>query len=365
MERIEALSAVVRDANADAMLLTGAVNLIYATKQTALEGSLLVNGQGQAVLLTDGRYIEHARKTLAPNGFTVLVRDFTMRETEQMTQLLETYHIRKLLYEDNVLTVQRFRWLQEQIPCEWLPLQDRMEQLRAYKSAWELECMETAQRMAERAFTKLLPTLHTGMTEQEAAARLDYFMALEGSEKPSFDTILLFGAHASMPHGVPSERRLAVGDCILADFGATYRGYHSDMTRTLAYGTASDRLRTVYETVLQAQAAAIAAAKAGDPCKAMHLAAEQVIADAGFGAQFTHALGHSVGLEIHEFPTASKRVETLLADGVVMTVEPGIYLPDELGVRIEDMVVIAGNHPRNLTQYEKAFTILPENIESI
>lgn len=183
-------------------------------------------------------------------------------------------------------------------------------------------------------------------------------MALGGSEQPSFQTILLFGERASMPHGIPESRRLRRGDVILIDFGAVYRGYHSDMTRTLVFGEASEKLRHAYDAVLRAQQAAIAQAREGLPCRVMHEAAANTLSEAGLGGYFTHALGHSVGLEIHESPSASPRCEQALTNGVVMTVEPGVYLPGEFGIRIEDMVVIQGNTPRNLTAFPKHLQIL-------
>lgn len=359
MGRIHALCEVIRQADADAMLLTGEVNLMYATEATGLEGQCLLFADGTALFVTDGRYTEAAEQLLSPNGFQVILRSGAVTGGEFLYGLLCEHGVQTLLYEDDVLTVRqftRFSSVFEGITLE--PLRDGIEQLRAVKSETEVDCIIQAQRIAEDAFAAFLPQLHEGMTEQEAAALLNYNMAVRGSEKPSFDTILLFGENTSKPHGVPSERKLQYGDCITADFGAVYHGYHSDMTRTFVYGEASDEFRKVYDIVLQAQAAAFAQAKAGVPCCEMHNAAEAVIAAAGYGEYFTHSLGHSVGLEIHEMPSASKRCDAPLADGVIMTDEPGIYLAGKFGVRIEDMVLIDGDTPHNLTDCPKTLLIL-------
>ncbi len=360
MSRIHALSAVVREEGADAMLLCGEVGLIYATAVTALEGQCIIFADDTAVFITDGRYIENAEQHLTPQGFQVIDRHMAAAQNDLLQQILQTHQVQKLMYEDDVLTVQEFAQLRERLSVSFVPAGSRIAALRACKSAEEIDAMVHAQRIAEAAFAKLLPELHTGITEREAAARLNYLMAVGGSEKPSFDTIMLFGENTSKPHGTPSDRTLRAGDFITMDFGAVYQGYHSDMTRTVAYGFATDEMRSVYETVLRAQDAARAEAKQGNRCCDMHFAAAKVISDAGYGQYFTHALGHSVGLEIHESPVAAPRCEELLRDGIVMTDEPGIYIAGKFGVRIEDMLLICGDTPRNLTDCPKELLILPE-----
>ncbi len=358
MNRIAALSAIVREEGADAMLLTGEVNLIYVTKTTALEGQCLIFPDGSAVFVTDGRYTETAEQQLIPQGFSVITRTNATALYEFLQQLLREHGVQKLMYEDDVLTVDEFAVMRELLGISFLPVGAKIRKLRANKSEEEIACIIRAQRIAEAALNRLLPELHTGMTEREAAARLNYYMALGGSEKPSFDTILLFGENTSKPHGVPGDRALCEGDFVLADFGAVYQGYHSDMTRTVAFGSATDEMRNVYETVLAAQAAAEAATREDMLCCDMHNAAAEVIANAGYGQYFTHALGHSVGLEIHESPVASPRCNVPLTRGIVMTDEPGIYMAGKFGVRIEDMLVITDDAPRNLTQFPKQFTII-------
>lgn len=358
MSRIRAISEIVRKNEADAMLLTGEVNLIYATGETALEGQCIISADGTAVFVTDGRYTEVADAQLTPQGFSVLERSTVTPTGAFLQNLLAEKDIKRLLYEDDVLTVQQFAALRAQLKCELVPLAGQLAALRACKSEEEVRCIVRAQRIAEAALETLWTKLYTGMTEREAAALLNYEMALLGSEKPSFDTILLFGENTSKPHGVPSDRKLRPGDFVLADFGAVCHGYHSDMTRTAAYGSATDEMRRVYETVLAAQAAAESVAAAGVPCSEMHKAAAAVIEAAGYGEYFTHALGHSVGLEIHESPVASLRCDEPLQNGVIMTDEPGIYIAGKFGVRIEDMLLIDGDTPQNLTKAPKTLRVL-------
>ncbi len=359
MSRIAALSQLVRDAEADALLLSSEVSVMYATGFTALEGKCIITKEGAACFLTDGRYIERAQQLLIPQGFMVSVRQNGIAESEALLQLLQSQQVTAVLIEDDTITLRQYgSWKQTLDPIRLLPLGNRLAQLRACKSQKELDAVIHAQRIAEKALETLLPSLQEGITEREAAARLDYLMALGGSEMPSFQTIMLFGAHASMPHGVPDNRSLKNGDVILVDFGAVYCGYHSDMTRTFAYGEVSDRIHSGYEAVLSAQSAAIEQAREGLPCRLMHEAAVNSLKTDGWDAYFTHALGHSVGLEIHEYPSAAPKSEQPLKNGMIMTVEPGIYLPGEFGIRIEDMIVINGDTPLNLTAFPKQLQIL-------
>ena len=360
MSRIKALAEVVRQGGAEALLLIGEVDLIYATGVTALEGHCIIFPDDTAVFITDGRYIEYAEAKVAAQGIQVLNRSSSESAIQVVGDLLKERGVHRLMYEDDVLTVKEFAAMRKHLEVDYIPVLQGITDLRACKSDEETAYIEQAQRIAEQALAKLRPELKTGITEREAAALLDYHMAVLGSEKPSFETILLFGENTSKPHGVPSDRALKPGDFVLCDFGAVYHGYHSDMTRTFAYGSATNEMRTVYNTVLTAQSAAQEAAIAGNLCSNMHLAAAKVIEDAGYGEYFTHALGHSVGLEIHEMPVASVRCDQPLKPGVVMTDEPGIYLAGKFGVRIEDMLLITDGAARNLTSFPKNLQILPE-----
>ncbi|MCQ2417033.1 MAG: Xaa-Pro peptidase family protein [Oscillospiraceae bacterium] len=358
MNRIQVLQEYLAEQHADAMMLTGEVNLIYLTNTTALEGQCLIFKEQSPVFVTDGRYTEVAEKNLIPKGFQVLTRNNTQTLYDVLSEILREHGAETLMYEDDVYTVMAFEDMREKINAALVPIGKKISEMRAYKDDSEVECIIHAQRIAEKALEQLIPEFCEGMTEREAAAKLNYYMALYGSEKPSFDTIVLFGENTSKPHGVPGDRKLQKGDFILLDFGAVYCGYHSDMTRTFAFGAVTEEMRRVYETVLQAQQAAYEAAAEGSECRQMHIAAANVIEQAGYGKYFTHALGHSVGLEIHESPVAAVRCSEPLKNGIVMTDEPGIYLPGKFGVRIEDMLMIDGKKARNLTNFPKELQVL-------
>ena len=230
--------------------------------------------------------------------------------------------------------------------------------LRNVKEPWEIDLMKTANRIAEKAFLELLNDVKPGKTEKELAARFDYLMALGGSDGVSFDTILLTGAHTSMPHGVPENREVQKGDFVLFDFGATYRGYHSDMTRTVAVGNATAEMQVAYDLVLRAQLAGIQALHAGVPCKEVYQAAYDVLAAEDKAQYFRHSLGHGVGLEIHEGYNASPRSEDVYQTGNVTSVEPGIYLPDKFGIRIEDVLYLSPHGRENLSNVTKKLIVL-------
>lgn len=218
--------------------------------------------------------------------------------------------------------------------------------------------MEQAQRIAEKALEEILNEIRPGVTEKEIAARLQYLMLHFGAEDMSFDPIVVSGPNGSLPHGVPSDKTIQRGEFVTMDFGCVYHGYCSDMTRTVAVGSADEEMRRVYETVLSAQKAGIAAARAGVTGKAVDGAARSVIAAAGYGDYFGHSFGHGVGVEIHEAPNATPGNEKPLPAGAVISAEPGIYLPGRLGVRIEDVIALTEEGCVNLTRAPKALLIL-------
>ena len=204
----------------------------------------------------------------------------------------------------------------------------------------------------------MLTFLRPGVTEREAALEIEFYMRRHGAEGVAFDLIVITGAKTSMPHGVPGEEKIQPGDFVTMDTGAVVNGMHSDMTRTVAIGHADDEMRQVYHTVLKAQQNAIAAVHAGVACKAVDFAARSVIEQAGYGEYFGHSTGHSVGLEIHESPAFSPRSEAIAQENMVITVEPGIYLPGKFGVRIEDMVRVTQNGCEDLTNAKKELIVL-------
>lgn len=238
------------------------------------------------------------------------------------------------------------------------PYQQPISAFRASKEPWELELMRKAQEITDKAFEEMCKVVKVGMTEKEVEAELIYRLYKNGADGLPFQPIVVSGPNTSMPHGVPGERVLEYGDFVTMDFGCLYKGYCSDMTRTVALGFVTEEMDKVYHIVLEAQLAGIAATKAGVAGRDMDGAARKVITDAGYGAYFGHGYGHSLGLEIHEAPNAGPSSEQPMPVGAVCSAEPGIYLPGKFGVRIEDATVITEDGVEILTKSPKNLIIL-------
>ena len=226
------------------------------------------------------------------------------------------------------------------------------------KTQQEIDLMIKAQRIAEKGFEHILDFVSAGKTEREVQLELDYYMLSNGAEELSFDTIALSGKNTSLPHGVPTDKPIEQGEFVLLDFGAVVQGYHSDMTRTFCVGEPTDKMRKVYQIVLDAQLAAIKAVKTGISGIALDAVARDIIKSEGYGDNFGHSLGHGVGMEIHEMPYASPTKDNILLENSIVTVEPGIYIENEFGVRIEDFVVVKDNGCENMTKAEKKLIII-------
>ena len=354
--RIETLQNKLRAEQIDAFFITSEVSREYLSGFRATDGWMLIT-QEEAYLLMDSRYIEAAQnqvKTCKVVLFTQMLQ--TLRE------LIEKHDVRSIVAEQSRITVAEWNSLKKAFPAVELidsPLLDQeLNALRAVKTEKELADLREAQRLTEEAFERMLTFLRPGVTEREAALEIEFYMRSHGAESAAFDLIVITGAKTSMPHGVPGEEVIRPGDFVTMDTGAVINGMHSDMTRTVAVGHASDEMKHVYETVLRAQQNAIAAVHAGVRCRDVDTAARSVIEQAGYGEYFGHSTGHSVGLEIHESPAFSPRSEDIAEENMVITVEPGIYLPGKFGVRIEDMVRVTPNGCQDLTNAKKELIIL-------
>ena len=251
-----------------------------------------------------------------------------------------------------------FRGYEEKLTASLIPFQSKINAFRGVKEPWEIQIMEKAQQITDAAFTQVLERIQVGMTEKELAAELIYCLYKNGAEGLSFAPIVVSGPNTSMPHGVPGERKLQKGDFITMDFGVVYKDYCSDMTRTVALGFATDEMKLVYETVLKAQLAGIAATKAGVTGQAIDGTARKIIADAGYGDFFGHGYGHCLGLQVHEAPYCSPLNDKPMPAGCVSSAEPGIYLPGKFGVRIEDCVIIKEDGVEDLAHSPKDLIIL-------
>ena len=339
----------------DAMLLTSEANCYYATGFMG-EGIALVTRRG-SWYFTDSRYTEAADKAI---GNAAVIREVSREKpfSVLINEALAEAGAEKAGFEEQRMTVAEHAVYSEKLHCTLTPASALMTELRGSKDEEELSCMTAAQRIAEGALEQILKEIRPGMTEKEIAARLNYLMVSAGAEKTSFDTIVASGPNGSMPHAVPGMRKVREGDFITMDFGCVYKGYCSDMTRTVALGRPSDEMRNVYDIVLQAQLAGIAAAKAGVTGAAIDGAARKVIQDAGYGAYFGHSFGHSLGIDIHEAPNAAPGNDKPMPDGAVVSAEPGIYLPGKFGVRIEDVMILRPDGAQVITKAPKALLVL-------
>ena len=358
MGRLDKLAKVARGMGADALILTSEINMQYATMYGRLEGMVIIDASGKGTVFTDSRYIEDAVRKIGPLGYEVLEPAGSYPTPETIRTFAESQMYGVIAFENCRMTVADYSIYKNLLPVQLLPLDDRVEKLREEKEPEEIMWITQAQRIAERALQRLLPEIKEGAYEDELCAKLRYYMAMEGSAGYAPGMPLISGKKTSMPHGQPGHKAIERGDFVTIDFGAEVNGYNSDMTRTFAVGYATDKMRLVYQTVLDAQSAGIEAFAEGKTGIEVDCAAREVIEKAGFGPYFGHGLGHSLGLEIHENPRANRTYEGRFRQGHVITVEPGIYIPGEFGVRIEDMVYLSPEGKVNLTDFPKELIIL-------
>lgn len=354
MDRFAAVQARLPERQLDALLVTSFPNRRYVTGFPSSAGAALILAD-KAYFLIDSRYIEAATAKIP--GAEVLEAYAPATYREKLKALCLKHGARRVGFEEDSMSVSEFRAYDEALGVELVPAQGLLEELRAVKDAQELELMKKAQAIAEKSWLQIMERLNTDMTERQAAYELTYAMMENGADDSSFDPIFVSGSASSMPHGVPRDVKLQQG-FLTMDFGALYGGYCSDTTRTVCIGKPTDEMRRVYEIVLEAQLAGIAAARAGVSGCAIDAAARDVITAAGYGEYFGHSFGHSLGIEIHENPNASKRNPDPIPAGAVISAEPGIYLPGKFGVRIEDVLYITENGNENLTNLPKELIVL-------
>jgi Xaa-Pro dipeptidase len=328
----------------DALLVTKLPNVRYLTGFTGSSGMALV-APAEAVFFTDGRYAEQSRHEV-PDLPTVASMD---PPTGAILDHCRRLGVERLGFERHAVTVAQLEgWRETWEGIGLAGVGEEVERLRWTKDPEERALVRSAQEATDGAFEDVLDALLVGITERQAAVALEQAMARHGADGLSFDSIVAFGEHAAEPHHRPCHRALAEGDVIKMDFGAECGGYHTDMTRTVAFGEPAAELRKVHDVVAAAQQAGIDAVRPGAVGGDVDRAARRVVEDAGYGDRFTHGLGHGVGLEIHEGPSLRRGGEDVLPEGSLVTVEPGVYLPGIGGVRIEDTVEITGDGGRVL-----------------
>jgi Xaa-Pro dipeptidase len=328
----------------DALLISTLANVRYLTGFTGSSATVLVGPAG-SVFFTDGRYDEQSRHEVPD-----LPRVASMENPAgAILDHARGLGVRRLGFERHTVTVAQLeRWEDRLEGIQLTGVGEEVERLRWVKDAEELALLRSAQDATDGAFEDILEALVVGITERQTAAQLELAMARHGADATSFDVIVAFGEHAAEPHHHPCHRALAEGDVIKMDFGALVAGYHTDMTRTVAFGEPVAELRKVHDVVAAAQQAGIDALRPGVLAADVDRAARSVIEDAGYGDRFTHGLGHGVGLDIHEGPSLRRDGDDVVPAGAVVTVEPGVYLPGLGGVRIEDAVAVSEDGPEPL-----------------
>ena len=354
MDHIAKITAQLPEHGLDAMLVTSAPGERYAVGFEG-EGWVLVSRDG-ARYSTDGRYIEAARQQVT--GAEIVLTERGQSHLALAREEIRRRGLKRVGFESGRVSADELGRWKDSLPCELVAAQGLLDGLRAAKDEEELARMRQAQRITDEAFREILNFIRPGLTEQEVATRLAYELLRRGGRRVSFDPIVAAGANGSMPHAVPGETVIQPGMFVTMDFGCVYEGYCSDMTRTVAVGQPTDEMERVYHTVLEAQRAGIAAARAGVTGSEVDRAARQAIQQAGYGSFFSHSFGHSLGLEIHESPNASPSEQTVFPAGAVISAEPGIYLPGHFGVRIEDVLVLREGGCEDITQAPKNLIVL-------
>lgn len=347
MQRLEKLKKLIREKELDAILIYMPVNRRYFSGFTGSAGYALIF-QERNCFLSDFRYIQQSQKQC--EGFEIV----TMTIENTLSKILASFNITKLGIEDNFMDVAAYLKLKQDIAgIEMTGIGQDLTMIRAVKDEKELEYIAKAAEIADSAFTDILNHIKPGVTEKEIADRLESFMKSKGASGLSFDSIVASGVRSSLPHGVASDKQIEDGDFLTLDFGCIYNGYCSDMTRTIVVGKASDKQKKIYSIVLEAQLKALELVKPGEICKDIDAAARNIIAENGYADYFGHGLGHGVGLQVHELPVLNPLGDIRLQENMVITDEPGIYIPDFGGVRIEDLIVVKQNGPVILSRSSK------------
>ena len=343
------------DGEVDGLLLTSRYSRYYGAEFDIAEGIAIVTKAG-CRYFTDSRYIESAQNGI--KGFEVLVVGRGNGYHKRINDAIADFNVTNLGYEEDYLTVAEFMGFEKNLHAKLTPMNEKISAFRQVKEEWELALMRKAQDITDAAFTEVLTKIKVGMTELQLQAELIYCLLKNGATGIAFDPIVVSGPKTSMPHGVPGERVIQEGDFITFDFGALYQGYCADMTRTVAVGFATEEMEKVYNIVLEAQMAAIAATKAGVPGKEIDGVARKVITDAGYGEYFGHGYGHSLGMEVHESPSPNAGNDQPMPAGAVCSAEPGIYLPGKFGVRIEDVLIYKEDGYEDITHSPKNLIIV-------
>ncbi|WP_025026212.1 M24 family metallopeptidase [Caldalkalibacillus mannanilyticus] len=353
-QRIEKLKGLFDQYQIDALLVTSDSNRRYMTGFTGTAGVALIT-MTESVFITDFRYVEQATNQI--DGYTIVKHDGPISET--IAAELKRLNIARLGFEQDHVPYSAFRVYKERFTdSELVPISGAVEPLRMVKEEEELQLIRQAVRIVDETYEHILKFIKVGMREWDVAMELEFYMRKLGATSSSFSIIVASGVRSALPHGVASEKVIEQGDFVTLDFGALYQGYCSDMTRTFAMGEPCDKLKEIYDVCLQAQLIGVQQMRAGMTGKEADALCRDYISAKGYGEYFGHSTGHAIGLEVHETPGLSVKVDRKLEPGMVVTVEPGIYLPGIGGVRIEDDIVITEDGNEILTQSPKELIII-------
>ncbi len=344
----------IDDLGLDAFLVSHLPNIRYLSGFTG-SNALLIISTNRRYLLTDSRYRQQSREEVL--GCRVFISDDGLFETAARKSLLG--RSRRVGLEGNHLSYTLFQNLKKLFPgIRFVPEVDVVESVAAVKDAVEIQSIRKAIRITDKVFSEILKIIRPGVLESDIAAEISYRQRLEGADRDAFDVMVASGARSALPHGQASTKKIRAGDLGTLEFGCSAEGYHSDLTRTVAVGSASRRAREIYRIVLHAQNRAIETARSGISARELDEAARSYIRSQGYEKHFGHSLGHGLGLQVHELPKVSSRSKDKLEAGNVITIEPGIYLPSFGGVRIEDDVLIENGRSVVLSKAPKEFLIL-------
>ncbi|UTR14475.1 Xaa-Pro peptidase family protein [Salipaludibacillus sp. LMS25] len=355
MDRLNGLRHQFKENGIDGILITNPYNRRYLTGFTGTAGVVVVSDE-KAKLITDFRYIDQAQEETT--GFDIIQHKKTLHE--EVANQVKEMGITRLGFEKDVLTYSHYDTYKTIVDGELVPVNQLVENLRLFKSDEEIAIIQKAVDIADAAFSHIQPYLRPGVKEIDIANELEFFMRKSGAVSSSFDIIVASGPRSALPHGVASDKVIEKGELVTLDFGAYYKGYCSDITRTVAIGEPSAQLKDIYDTVLQAQLIGVNQIKPGITGKEADALTRDYINEQGYGQYFGHSTGHGLGMEVHERPGLSHRSDKRLKAGMVVTVEPGIYVAGIGGTRIEDDILITDNGNNILSKSSKELLILGE-----
>ncbi|HVO67323.1 MAG TPA: Xaa-Pro peptidase family protein [Syntrophales bacterium] len=352
-ERISKIQLKLQDLHVEALIFLDIKNIRYLTGFSGSDGALMI-GEKQKLLLVDGRYTNQAKKEVG----NIEVAEY-QEKIDGIEAALSDGRVKSAGFESSAMNVSSYLKLKEKLKAVTLnPMSDEINAIRAIKDEEEIACIKNAAEISFQALTAICNLIKPGAKEKDIAIELEFRIRKCGAELVSFPTIVATGANSAQPHAAPGSREIENGDIVMIDYGAVYHGYNSDETCTFIVGSANKKQKDVYSLVKQAHDRALEAIKPGTQCREIDRIARSCIEGGNLGNYFTHSTGHGVGLDVHEAPRIADKSANILETGMVITIEPGVYIPDLWGIRIEDMVLVKEGGCEVLTKVPKNLTIL-------